>query len=408
MIHYILGLTTTIILHSLFKDKNKYKKGGKIIGGNSGYVGYSMSERAEMAYNEGKLPYSKLPSWAKKIVDSGIVDTDEWHHTSKYGNKTKFYSAQNFLKLLDESYLKTLDFYDPEFHDIKNIPKDVVKKIVEKSKDIKREKDPKIKKNIYYKEKIENIKAELKEKLSNILKNGKKFTRVENMPDNSIIIETEMYGKYGWFPASSKYRLKEYYTGYELKSDDYIEYNNLLNKLGKINTNYFDENIDYHYLYSTLIINDFNISVFDILDIKKILDKNKQELDENIINSIIKNIYTIVDLIKTLKSKIIKKHEDYFDTFEFKKYLTKDEMNELIKRHEYISSLKDTTSSYERKLMHEELDNKYIGISYDRYKKQLDEFLEKNKSLLDEEIKKETEEKERIEKSIIDIVLNSK
>src|SRR5690606_25266514 len=39
-------------------------------GGNSGYVGYSMSRRAAQAYDDGKLTYSKLPAWAKRMVDA--------------------------------------------------------------------------------------------------------------------------------------------------------------------------------------------------------------------------------------------------------------------------------------------------------------------------------------------------
>ena len=68
-------------------------------GGNSGYSGYSMSNRAVEAREEGRFPKTDF----KKVygiddrtldvfTDFGIIDNTEWHHTSKYGNKTNFYS----------------------------------------------------------------------------------------------------------------------------------------------------------------------------------------------------------------------------------------------------------------------------------------------------------------------------
>lgn len=76
---------------------------------NSGYDGYSMSNRAREAYDKGEKPYSK---WTKEdIIDSlpeeyrgelKKIPTDtlravflkrtSWHHTGKYFNKTNFYS----------------------------------------------------------------------------------------------------------------------------------------------------------------------------------------------------------------------------------------------------------------------------------------------------------------------------
>lgn len=67
-------------------------------GGNSGYVGYSMSKRAAKAREDGRYPktdfrkeYGVSPKSFDALVDAGIIDNSEWHHTSVYGNKTTFY-----------------------------------------------------------------------------------------------------------------------------------------------------------------------------------------------------------------------------------------------------------------------------------------------------------------------------
>ena len=67
-------------------------------GGNSGYVGYSMSKRAEQAREEGRYPktdfkkeYGVTEKSFNALVKIGAIDDSEWHHTSKYGNKTTFY-----------------------------------------------------------------------------------------------------------------------------------------------------------------------------------------------------------------------------------------------------------------------------------------------------------------------------
>jgi hypothetical protein len=71
----------------------------RAIGGNSGYVGYSMSVRAMEAKDNGRYPktqfkkeYSINDKTLNVLVDLGIIDNTEWHHTSKYGNRTTFYS----------------------------------------------------------------------------------------------------------------------------------------------------------------------------------------------------------------------------------------------------------------------------------------------------------------------------
>ena len=68
------------------------------IGGNKGYVGYSMSKRAASARTEGRYPktdfkkeYGISQTTLDALVNFDIIDNSEWHHTSKYGNKTTFY-----------------------------------------------------------------------------------------------------------------------------------------------------------------------------------------------------------------------------------------------------------------------------------------------------------------------------
>ena len=71
----------------------------KAVGGNRGYVGYSMSRRAAEARSEGRYPktdfkkeYGLSEKAFKGLEQAGIIGSSEWHHTSKYGNKTAFYS----------------------------------------------------------------------------------------------------------------------------------------------------------------------------------------------------------------------------------------------------------------------------------------------------------------------------
>lgn len=97
---------------------------------NRGYVGYSMSVRAAQAYDNGEMPLSK---WTKKLIlerireilyenpaheitadDFEKLRLDElkkhvlvrssWHHTSKYFNRTDFYSVDvNLVTLTKKS-----------------------------------------------------------------------------------------------------------------------------------------------------------------------------------------------------------------------------------------------------------------------------------------------------------------
>lgn len=81
------------------KSLVQYISEARIFGGNSGYVGYSMSRRAANAREEGRYPktdFKKIYGLTDKtlsvLVTLGIIDNTEWHHTSKFGNKTTFYA----------------------------------------------------------------------------------------------------------------------------------------------------------------------------------------------------------------------------------------------------------------------------------------------------------------------------
>lgn len=89
-------------------------------GGNSGYIGYSKSKRAVEAERRGLRNKSQmnrefleevnelLPTerrvTLKKIKENlDNMRYDEWHHTSKYGNKTYYYSAETVAKYFEEN-----------------------------------------------------------------------------------------------------------------------------------------------------------------------------------------------------------------------------------------------------------------------------------------------------------------
>lgn len=85
--------------YMLRKDKSISGIGRTWYGGNSGYQGYSMSKRAVEAREEGRYPktdfkkvYGINDATLNALVELNVISNNEWHHTSKYGNKTKFYS----------------------------------------------------------------------------------------------------------------------------------------------------------------------------------------------------------------------------------------------------------------------------------------------------------------------------
>ena len=97
----------------------------KPFGGNSGYVGYSMSKRAKQAKEEGRFPktdfkkeYGVTDKTLDFLVQADIVSNSEWHHTSSYGNKTFFYKWEG------DSYA---DFYTEHKAEIDKIARDLAK-----------------------------------------------------------------------------------------------------------------------------------------------------------------------------------------------------------------------------------------------------------------------------------------
>lgn len=83
----------------------------------SGYFGYSMSNNACVAYDEGKMPLSKwkkadilaalkesngedfamlAKSYTVKILKKAVLECREWHHTSSRYNRTDFYEVKQY------------------------------------------------------------------------------------------------------------------------------------------------------------------------------------------------------------------------------------------------------------------------------------------------------------------------
>lgn len=91
------------------------------------YINYSMSENAGRAYSDGEKPFSKwtkteilgnigaiygpgAASFCKKFstafLKESFLDLSSWHHTSKFFNKTCFYSFNENLELEEILNLK--------------------------------------------------------------------------------------------------------------------------------------------------------------------------------------------------------------------------------------------------------------------------------------------------------------
>lgn len=87
-----------IILYGVVTYKKTKGIGTTYFGGNSGYVGYSMSKRAAAAREDGRYPktdfkkeYGVSQNTLDVLTEIGIIENSEWHHTSKFGNRTVFY-----------------------------------------------------------------------------------------------------------------------------------------------------------------------------------------------------------------------------------------------------------------------------------------------------------------------------
>lgn len=86
----------------------------------AGYCGFSMSNNAIFAYENGKIPFSKLPAKIKKIGVENLkrfCPPCEYHHTGKFYNSTDFYDLAEVLAVfgIEESdgYLFE-DYKNPE------------------------------------------------------------------------------------------------------------------------------------------------------------------------------------------------------------------------------------------------------------------------------------------------------
>ena len=101
----------------------------------AGYNGFSMSNNAVTAYEEGAKPLSKwtkqamlecieecelncdiklLKKMPLKLMKEELLEYDSWHHTSIHYNKTKFYSF-NYDKvetLDDQTIMEMIDSYN--------------------------------------------------------------------------------------------------------------------------------------------------------------------------------------------------------------------------------------------------------------------------------------------------------
>lgn len=91
----ILSLLTLAVTR---KNKGIGYARHRTFGGNSGYDGYSMSIRAREARADGKYPktdfkrvYGLSETMFKYLYQCEIIMSYEWHHTSSWGNRTKFY-----------------------------------------------------------------------------------------------------------------------------------------------------------------------------------------------------------------------------------------------------------------------------------------------------------------------------
>ena len=86
-----------------------------------------MSRRAHNAYAEGLVTKSRITKAlleeeevnttvknAKRLIESGEWRAREWHHTSKYGNETKFYSLEDLKEMVnEEEEEEEIEFVNP-------------------------------------------------------------------------------------------------------------------------------------------------------------------------------------------------------------------------------------------------------------------------------------------------------
>ena len=359
MIPFILAIIGGgLIGNALSSDDKKFGRGGAF-GGNSGYDGYSMSKRAVAAYEDGKLTYSKLPLWAKRMVDSGMATTDEWHHTSSYGNQTPFYNVQQFFDNLTEE--------EKEKYDVENIEsfKDVPKQLI---KDIDVQAKVQLKKKNSIKEVRKVFVDAARKELNEFKAKFKTYSRVKSAPKYGVTEEWEMEGKYGWFPATSRYNSPEYASGINYETED--------NRKKAIE------------LESNLAIAEskpiYRIELlkrgFTDTEITKLKDSgiiDSEIMPDSFYANSEKNKDIIKKQIQQLSElpNINAEFRPYFNKY-WEDYLTENEKQKRQDYHHFISEQGENFgSSYERRVAHESNDNKYRRIADERYEKAEQEFL---------------------------------
>lgn len=149
----------------------------------AGYNGYSMSNNAVAAYEDGEKPLSK---WTKKVLFEEIEYINEevykliieskltakeikdeflfnssWHHTSMHYNETNFYK-------LDEEKINS--FTQKELELIISCRKPKIKKTKEEKEEAKRVKELKLQKKLE-----KQAKKEFEEKIYKLMKYQKKY-----------------------------------------------------------------------------------------------------------------------------------------------------------------------------------------------------------------------------------------
>ena len=95
----MIGLLTIGLIGLALRKKRGVSGIGRTwYGGNSGYDGYSMSVRALRARADGKYPktdfrkiYHLTTAAFDALVRTQYIINSEWHHSSKFGNRTEFY-----------------------------------------------------------------------------------------------------------------------------------------------------------------------------------------------------------------------------------------------------------------------------------------------------------------------------
>jgi len=332
---------------------------GGAVGGNSGYVGYSMSKRAAQAYDDGKLTYSKLPIWAKRMVDSGMATTNEWHHTSSYGNKTSFFNVQQFFDHLTDQEREKYNI--EEIESFKDVPKPLIKDIDEKAK-------AQLKKKNNIKEVRKGYVDAAKKALQDFNAKFKTYSRVSKSPEYGLTDSYEMEGKFGWFPATSRYNLPEYKSGinYEteenlkkaiqLKSDLDIAERKPIYRIELSKRGFTNEEIDKLKDSGIITSEIMPESFYNNAEVNKdIIKKQIQELSE------LPNINSI--------------YRPYFNKY-WEEFLTDNEKQARQDYHQFISEQgQNFGSSYERRMAHENNDIRYRNIADERLNKAKEEFL---------------------------------